>query len=207
MNGPVRTWYRVGTSVWPRSKAAQPVQPRSSRSRPWPPAAGRAVASAVRASSRSSSRLVLLSGQRPAAPQVPRPLGPHRPLDRPPEGLPVVQRRQAPGEIQAEELAGRRSGCGPGRRSRLMPSRARFWTRRLRGSGWRSRTPTRSIRLSRSSLVDRIRPDEDVGGLQVAVRQRPLVQRADQVAPARRSAGGSASGGRRPASAGRTSLT
>ena len=33
MNGPVRTWYLVGTSVWPRSKAAQPDQPTSSRSR------------------------------------------------------------------------------------------------------------------------------------------------------------------------------
>ena len=69
-------------------------------------------------------------------------------VDRPPEALPVVERRQAPGKIKAEKPQASRSGFVPGPRSRLRQRRARFWTRRLHGSGCRRRTPTRSIKLS-----------------------------------------------------------
>ena len=113
MNGPVRTWYlRRDQRLAAVEERAQPDQPRSSRSRM---AAGnrpgRRVGAFVRRA--SSLRLSVLSGKRPAAPQVPRPLGPHRPLDRPPEALPVVEGRQTPGKIRRRNS--QRVGPGPAR--------------------------------------------------------------------------------------------
>src|SRR5262249_14251469 len=100
MNGPVRTWYRDGTRAWPRSNDAPPVHPHSRSATAAHIRPGRRIGCSCVA---VSTLPLLPSGQRPPAPVIPDPLGPHRPLNRPPELLPVVQGRESPGEIEAEE--------------------------------------------------------------------------------------------------------
>ena len=103
MNGPVRIWYCVGTSglAAVEGGAAGPAQ--QQQQHPGPPERGRAVASAVRCV--ASLLDVFASCQDSGRPRrrFRDRLAPHRPLDRPPERLPVVQGREAPGEIEAEE--------------------------------------------------------------------------------------------------------
>ena len=119
------------------------------------------------------------SRKRPAASQVPGPLGPLRPLDRPPEGLPIVQGRQAPREIPAEEL----QGIGPGSARDILQAEAQP-CQVLGAPPPRDRMPqvdADEVDQAQSILVvEGIRADEDVGGLQVPMGERPLVEGPDQ---------------------------
>ena len=76
-----------------------------------------------------------------------------------------------------------------------------------RAAGGSERTPTRSIRLSAASSVVGVADDQDVRRLQVAVRERPLVQRPEQPGQRQRQPADPRRAARRGRASGRTSRT
>ena len=64
----------------------------------------------------------------------------------------------------------------PGTSSRLIASRARFWTRRRRGDRVPQAHADEVDQAEPILPVDRISADQDVGRLEVSMGQRPLVQ-------------------------------
>ncbi len=162
----------------------------------WPPAAGRAVASAVRASLRShASSPVRKAAGRAAGSAIAWPASPARSTARTPSSRSAAR---GPRADTAGGTAARRSGSArDGVQADAQPRQVLDPP----APGQRVAQP-HADQVDQAQpilVVDRVGPDQDVRRLQVAVRQRPVVQRSDQLRPARRSAGGSAPGGRRPA--------
>ncbi len=124
-----------------------------------------------------------------------RSLGPHRSFDRPPEALPIVERRQAPGEIKSEELE--RVGSGTVRnRAQTQAQPRQVLSPAIPGK----RMPQANAdQIDQAELVVLLPPrrlDQDVRGLQVAMRERPFVERSDQAGERDGQAADSLRGGR-----------
>ncbi len=62
-----------------------------------------------------------------------------------------------------------------------MHRRARFWTRRFKGSGCRRSNPDQVNQAELMTAVCRIAVDQDVRGFQVAVRERTIVEGSDEL--------------------------